>query len=163
MNQALGVAILRVSEQPGRRTSLTFRIRHHRIEDPVCVSHRAVHTDLTVRVSGRSLSSIQSACAQRPTYFPDRASSPVRTAARRPQWRRHPSEAPPLFAPDAAVNVLRIIESASRLQCKTPEVSLCGSLGTRITGQAQYTFGETLSDTGGLNWFPAGGFDPRGE
>jgi hypothetical protein len=72
---------------------------------------------------------------------------------------------PPAFAsrPDPAVNVLRIIESASRLEGNALEVTLRGSLGPRITGQAQYTFGRTLSDTGGVNWFPADSFDPRGE
>jgi outer membrane receptor protein involved in Fe transport len=72
---------------------------------------------------------------------------------------------PPDFAarPDPQVNVLRFIESASRLEGDALEVTLTGDLGPRITGLAQYTFGKTLSNTGGLNWFPANSFDPRGE
>jgi len=72
---------------------------------------------------------------------------------------------PPAFSsrPDPSVNVLRTIESASRLEGHALEVTLRGSLGPRITGQAQYAFGKTLSDTGGVNWFPADSFNPRGE
>lgn len=72
---------------------------------------------------------------------------------------------PPSFSsrPDPAVNVLRIIESASRLEGNALELTLRGSLGPRITGQAQYAFGKNLSDTGGVNWFPADSFNPRGE
>jgi outer membrane receptor protein involved in Fe transport len=72
---------------------------------------------------------------------------------------------PPDFAarPDSRVNVLRFIESASRLNGNALEVTVTGDLGPKITGLAQYTFGKTLSDSGGLNWFPADSFDPRGE
>jgi len=72
---------------------------------------------------------------------------------------------PPEFArrPDPQVNVLRFIESASRLEGNALEVTITGDLGPKITGLAQYTFGKTLNNTGGLNWFPADSFNPRGE
>jgi len=72
---------------------------------------------------------------------------------------------PPDFSsrPDPHVNVLRFIESASRLEGNALEVTLTGDLGPKITGLAQYTLGKTLNDTGGLNWFPADSFSPHGE
>jgi len=72
---------------------------------------------------------------------------------------------PPDFSsrPDPNISVLRFIESASRLEGNALEVTLTGDLGPKITGLAQYTFGKTLSDTGGLSWFPADSFNPRGE
>lgn len=72
---------------------------------------------------------------------------------------------PPSFAarPDPTVNVLRMIESACRLESNALEVTLRGTLGPKVTGLLQYTFGKTLSDTGGVNWFPANSFDPLGE
>lgn len=83
------------------------------------------------------------------------------------QFRSRDANAPlpPAFAarPDPAVNALRVIESACRLQGDALEVTLRGTLGRGVTGQAQYTFGRTLSDTGGVNWYPADSFNPRGE
>lgn len=72
---------------------------------------------------------------------------------------------PPDFAsrPDARFNVLRLIESASRLEGNALEVTITGDLGPKITGLAQYTVGKTLNDTGGLNWLPANSFNPHGE
>ena len=72
---------------------------------------------------------------------------------------------PPDFArrPDLEINVLRFIESASRLEGNALEVTVTGDLGLKITGLAQYTFGKALSDTGGVSWFPADSFNPRGE
>jgi hypothetical protein len=72
---------------------------------------------------------------------------------------------PPDFAgrPDPHVNVLRFIESAGRLEGNALEVTFTGDLGPKITGLVQYSLGKTLSDTGGLNWFPADSFNPRGE
>jgi hypothetical protein len=72
---------------------------------------------------------------------------------------------PPDFGrrPDLQINVLRFIESASRLEGNALEVTVTGDLGPKITGLAQYTFGKTLSDTGGVSWFPADSFNPRGE
>ena len=72
---------------------------------------------------------------------------------------------PPEFRarPDARFNVLRMIESAGRLEGNALEITLRGNLGPRFTGLAQYTFGKICSDTEGVNWFPANSFDPRGE
>lgn len=72
---------------------------------------------------------------------------------------------PPSFAsrPDAAVNVLRLIESAGRLEGNSLEVTLRGDIAPRVSGMAQYVFGRTMSDSGGLNWFPASSFQPAGE
>lgn len=72
---------------------------------------------------------------------------------------------PPGFSarPDARFNVLRLIESPSRLEGNAFEITLRGNLGPKVTGLAQYTLGKNLTDTGGVNWFPANSFDPRGE
>ncbi len=83
------------------------------------------------------------------------------------QWRSRDANAPlpPLFAarPDPRVNVLRQIESAGRVEGNALEITLRGTLAPKVTGLAQYSFGKTLTDTGGVNWFPADSFDPRGE
>ncbi|MBZ5566095.1 MAG: TonB-dependent receptor [Acidobacteriia bacterium] len=85
----------------------------------------------------------------------------------RHQFRSRDGNAPlpPEFAsrPDPSVSVLRFIESTSHLQGNALDVTITGALGPKITGLAQYTFGKTLSDTGGLSWFPADSFNPRGE
>lgn len=72
---------------------------------------------------------------------------------------------PPGFniRPDRRVNVLRMIESAGRVEANGLEVNLRGDLGPRINGMVQYVFGKTMSDTGGVNWFPANSFAPAGE
>lgn len=72
---------------------------------------------------------------------------------------------PPGFdiRPDSLVNVLREIESAGRVEANAFEVNLRGDLGPRINGMLQYVFGKTMSDTGGVNWFPANSFAPAGE
>jgi hypothetical protein len=72
---------------------------------------------------------------------------------------------PPSFAvrPDSSVNVLREIESAGRIEANALEVTLRGDIAPRVTGMAQYVFGRTMTDTGGVNWFPASSFSPTGE
>lgn len=72
---------------------------------------------------------------------------------------------PPSFAsrPDSAVNVLRFIESAGRLEGNSLEITLRGDIAPRVSGMAQYVVGRTMTDTGGLNWFPASSFAPAGE
>ena len=72
---------------------------------------------------------------------------------------------PALFAgrPDSAVNVLRFIESAGRLEGNSLEITLRGDIAPRVSGMAQYVFGRTMTDTGGVNWFPASSFAPAGE
>jgi hypothetical protein len=72
---------------------------------------------------------------------------------------------PPDFGPrpDPSLNVLRWIESASRMESSSLEVTVRGQLAPRVSGLAQYVFGKTLADTGGVNWFPADSFNPQGE
>lgn len=72
---------------------------------------------------------------------------------------------PPDFAarPDSRVNVLRNIESAGRVEANSLEVTVRGDLGPRVSGMAQYVFGKTMADTGGVNWYPASSLDPIGE
>jgi hypothetical protein len=65
--------------------------------------------------------------------------------------------------PNARINVLRQIESAGRLAGNALEVNLRGDLGRRVNGMVQYVFGKTMTDTGGVNWFPAASFAPTGE
>jgi outer membrane receptor protein involved in Fe transport len=65
--------------------------------------------------------------------------------------------------PDPDLNVLRWIESASRMESNSLEVTVRGVLAPRVSGLAQYVFGKTLTDTGGVNWFPADSFHPQGE
>lgn len=65
--------------------------------------------------------------------------------------------------PDSQVNVLREIESAGRVEGDALEINVRGDLGPRVSGMAQYVFGKTMSDTGGVNWYPADSFAPAGE
>jgi hypothetical protein len=61
------------------------------------------------------------------------------------------------------VNVLRFIESAGRLEGNSLEITLRGDIAPRVSGMAQYVYGKTMTDTGGINWFPASSFAPAGE
>jgi hypothetical protein len=72
---------------------------------------------------------------------------------------------PPLFGarPDPGVNVLRLIESAGRMEGNSLEIGLRGDIAPRVTGMVQYVFGKTMASTGGVNWFPADSFSPWGE
>ena len=72
---------------------------------------------------------------------------------------------PPNFEarPDRAVSVLRQIESAGRVEGNALELNLRGDIAPKVTGLAQYVFGRTRADTGGLNWFPASSYAPAGE
>jgi hypothetical protein len=83
------------------------------------------------------------------------------------QFRSRDANAPlpPRFAgrPDPRVNVLRQIESAGRVEQNALEITVRGTLAPRVTGMAQYVFGKTLTNTGGVNWFPAASFAPEGE
>ncbi|MFN3322562.1 MAG: TonB-dependent receptor domain-containing protein [Bryobacteraceae bacterium] len=58
---------------------------------------------------------------------------------------------PPFFAarPDPTRNIVRQIESSGRIEGNALEVTLRGSLGPKITGIAQYTFGKTMADFDG--------------
>ena len=65
--------------------------------------------------------------------------------------------------PNPALNVLRQIESAGRVVGDNLEVTLRGDLGPKLNGMVRYVLSRTLSDTGGLNWFPANSYAPSGE
>ena len=56
-----------------------------------------------------------------------------------------------------------LIESAGRLEGNSLEVMLRGQLARKVTGTAQYAFGKSMNDTGGVNWYPANSFAPSGE
>jgi hypothetical protein len=83
------------------------------------------------------------------------------------QFRSRDANAPlpPSFVrrPDPLVNVLRFIESAGRLEGNSLEATLRGDIAPRVTGMAQYVYGKTMTDTGGINWYPASSFAPVGE
>ena len=68
-----------------------------------------------------------------------------------------------LFRPDPAVGVLRRIESAGRQNGNALDLTLQGEVTRRITVLAQYTLSETRNNTGGIAWFPANQYAPRGE
>lgn len=72
---------------------------------------------------------------------------------------------PPAFAarPNPSANVQRMIESAGRLESNALEVTVRGDLARRLSGLVQYAYGKTMNDTGGLNWYPAASYGPRGE
>jgi hypothetical protein len=68
------------------------------------------------------------------------------------RWRDANAPLPPGFAsrPDLSINVLREIESAGRVEANALEVTLRGEIAPRVTGMAQYVFGRTRTDTGGV-------------
>jgi len=72
---------------------------------------------------------------------------------------------PPDFSarPDPRVNVARNIESAGRVEANSLEITVRGDIAPRVSGMAQYVFGKAMTDTGGVNWFPADSFAPAGE
>ncbi len=65
--------------------------------------------------------------------------------------------------PNAGLNMLRQIESAGRLEGNALEINLRGDIAPRVTGMVQYVYGKTMTDTGGVNWFPADSVRPQGE
>ncbi|MBC8167221.1 MAG: TonB-dependent receptor, partial [Bryobacteraceae bacterium] len=65
--------------------------------------------------------------------------------------------------PEPQFSTVRQIESAGRLEQNHLEFTLRGKLVPRFTGVAQYSFGKAMSDTGGVNWFPAASTQPAGE
>lgn len=83
------------------------------------------------------------------------------------QFRSRDANAPlpSAFAirPDTNLNALRQIESAGRFAGETLEVMMRGELVPRTTLTVQYTLSKTMTNTGGLNWYPAQSFSPQGE
>jgi len=80
------------------------------------------------------------------------------------QFRSRDANAPlpPDFGarPDPNLNVLRLIESAGRLQGNSLEFTVRGRLAPRVTGTAQYVFGKTMTDVGSVSWYPSSGSAP---
>jgi outer membrane receptor protein involved in Fe transport len=72
---------------------------------------------------------------------------------------------PPGFAerPDAGWNALRQIESAGRFEGEALELTLRGDIAPRVSGTLQYALSKTMTDTGGVNWYPASSYAPQGE
>jgi len=83
------------------------------------------------------------------------------------QFRSRDANAPlpSAFAirPDPNLNALRQIESAGRFAGEALEVMLRGELVPRTSLTLQYTLSKTMTNTGGLNWYPAQSFAPQGE
>jgi hypothetical protein len=65
--------------------------------------------------------------------------------------------------PNLRYSTIRQIESAGRLEQNLLEITFRGNFTPRISGPAQYTFVKAMSDTGGVNWFPASSVAPSGE
>jgi hypothetical protein len=72
---------------------------------------------------------------------------------------------PPLYTqrPDPTIGRLREIESGGRLVSNSLELGVNTKLGRVFTGGAQYTFGLSEDNTGGIHWFPANQYDLSGE
>ena len=73
--------------------------------------------------------------------------------------------APPLYAsrPNADFGVVREVESTARQNSRSFTATLRGRVGTRVNGQAQYTWSRILNDSNGINAFPANDYDLAGE
>jgi hypothetical protein len=72
---------------------------------------------------------------------------------------------PPTYAarPDAAIGVLREIESSGRRASDSLEVSLRGNVTRFFNGMAQYRLASAHDDTSGINYFPPNAYDLSGE
>jgi outer membrane receptor protein involved in Fe transport len=64
-----------------------------------------------------------------------------------------------LFRPDASLNAFRQIESAGGMRSDSLEITLRGRLSKYFSGLAQYNFGHSYNNTGGLAYFPANSND----
>ena len=72
---------------------------------------------------------------------------------------------PPLYVdrPDPNVGMLREIESAGHSVGNALKLSVNTKISHIFNGMAQYTFGRSFDDTGGIAWFPANQYDFPGE
>lgn len=72
---------------------------------------------------------------------------------------------PPLYLarPLPNISVLRVIESAGRMQSHSLDINLRGSISEHFNGILQYAFGRTYNNTSGIGWFPANSYDLSGE
>lgn len=82
-------------------------------------------------------------------------------------FRSRDANAP--FPPDFAVrpnpqwNVIRVLESAGRLNANSLEITLRGRLSKYFNGLVQYTLGRNQNNTSGINYLPARSYDYAGE
>jgi hypothetical protein len=78
-------------------------------------------------------------------------------------FRSRDANAPigPLFfaRPDPLLNVFRQIESAGRMQANFLEFTLRGKISKYFSGLAQYNFGHSYNNTGGVAYFPGNSND----
>jgi hypothetical protein len=72
---------------------------------------------------------------------------------------------PPLYLPRPipGISVLRMVESAGRLQSHSLDLGLRGSITEYFNGILQYGLGRAYNNTGGIGWFPANSYDLSGE
>jgi carboxypeptidase family protein len=68
-----------------------------------------------------------------------------------------------LSRPDAALGLVRQVESAGRQISDSLEFTLRGTVTRYFTGLMQYTLSRTDNDSGGINWFPTNQYDLTGE
>jgi hypothetical protein len=68
-----------------------------------------------------------------------------------------------LVRPNPSIAELRQIESSGRQAGNSLDLTLQGDLTRYFTGLAQYTWGSTRNNTGGIGWFPANQYDLSGE
>lgn len=68
-----------------------------------------------------------------------------------------------LIRPDAALGVWRQIESSGRQLDNALDLTLRGDVTRYFSGVAQYTLSHSSNNTGGITWFPANQYDPKGE
>ena len=68
-----------------------------------------------------------------------------------------------LIRPDATLGVWRQIESSGRQLDNGLDLTLRGDVTRYFSGVAQYTLSHSSNNTGGITWFPANQYDPKGE
>ena len=68
---------------------------------------------------------------------------------------------PPLYVsrPDAALGVVREIESTGIARSNSVQFTLKGQLAPRSNGSVQYTLSKAMNNTSGVNWMPPNSYD----
>jgi Carboxypeptidase regulatory-like domain/TonB dependent receptor len=72
-------------------------------------------------------------------------------------------DAPPTPRPDPAFGQIQQIEAEGRSISNNFDLSLRGRIGRWFDGQAQYTFGHSSNNTGGIGFFPQDQYNPGNE
>jgi hypothetical protein len=72
---------------------------------------------------------------------------------------------PPLYKarPIPDISVLRMVESAGRIESHSLDLGLRGSITEYFNGAVQCGFGRAYNNTGGIGWFPASSYALSGE